>query len=62
MLLSEVSSGNAERDATCSKIDEKVSFLHSGGSMIEQDSRKIRSELHGVFAGALDTLFRKMNC
>ena len=62
MLLSEVSSGNAERDATCSKIDEKVSFLHSGGSMIEHDSRKIRSELHGVFAGALDTLFRKMNC
>ena len=62
MLLSEVSSGNAERDATCSKIDEKVSFLHSGGSMIEHGSKKIRSGLHGVFTGALDTLFRKMNC
>jgi len=62
MLLSEVGSEKAERDATCSKIDEKISFLHGGGSMIEHDSRKIRSELHGVFAGALDTLFKKINC
>ena len=62
MLLSEVGSEKAERDATCSKIDEKISFLHGGGSMIEHDSRKIRSELHGIFAGALDTLFKKINC
>ncbi|MDP6334682.1 MAG: hypothetical protein QGI90_01960 [Nitrospinaceae bacterium] len=62
MFLSGNIRGKVEKDSACSRIDEKISFLRSGGSMVEYDSRKIRGELHDVFFGALDELSRKMNC
>jgi hypothetical protein len=46
----------------CFKIQEQIHFLKSGGSMVEYDSKKIRSELHAVFFEALQELTKKMNC
>jgi tetratricopeptide (TPR) repeat protein len=46
----------------CLKIQEQIDFLKSGGSMVEYDSKKIRSELHAVFLEALQELTQKMNC
>ena len=48
--------------SACLKVNEQVMFLKSGGNMLEYDSKKIRSELHGFFASALDGISRKMNC
>lgn len=62
MFLSEVRDDKTEVASACSRIDKKVSFLRSGGSMVEYDSRKIRGELHDIFFGALDELSRKLNC
>jgi hypothetical protein len=44
------------------KIQEQINFLKSGGSMMECDSRKIRSKLHAVFSEILQQLTQKMNC
>jgi hypothetical protein len=46
----------------CLKVQKQIDFLKSGGSMVEYDSKKIRSELHAVFFEALQELNRKMNC
>jgi hypothetical protein len=46
----------------CLKVQEQIDFLKSGGSMVEYDSKKIRSELHAVFSEALQELIQKMNC
>lgn len=46
----------------CLKVTDQLNFLKSGGAMVEYDSKKIRSELHDVFAGKLDDLSRDMNC
>jgi tetratricopeptide (TPR) repeat protein len=46
----------------CLKVQEQIDFLKSGGSMVEYDSKKIRSELHAVFFKALQELTKKMNC
>ena len=46
----------------CLKVQEQIDFLKSGGSMVEYDSKKIRSELHAVFLEALQELTQKMNC
>ncbi len=62
MFLPEVRGKQDEMDSACSRVDEKISFLRSGGSMVEYDSRKIRGELHDIFFDALDELSRKMNC
>ncbi len=48
--------------SACLKVNNQLKFLKSGGAMVEYDSKKIRSELHGVFAGKLDELFHEMNC
>jgi hypothetical protein len=37
----------------CLKVQEQINFLKRGGSMVEYDSKKIRSELHAVFSEAL---------
>ncbi|MBT5469402.1 MAG: hypothetical protein HOK41_02250, partial [Nitrospina sp.] len=47
---------------SCLKIQEQIDFLKSGGSMVEYDSKKIRSELHAVFSEALQQLTTKMHC
>jgi hypothetical protein len=46
----------------CLKVQEQIDFLKSGGSMVEYDTKKIRSELHAVFSEALQELSQKMNC
>ncbi len=61
MLLSAQKEEPAVRSA-CLKVNEQLDFLKSGGSMVEYDSRKIRSELHAVFEGKLNGLSRQMNC
>lgn len=48
--------------SSCLKIQEQIDFLKSGGSMVEYDSKKIRSELHTVFSEALEQLTAKMHC
>ncbi len=48
--------------SNCLKIQEQINFLNSGGSMVEYDSKKIRSELHAVFSDALQQLTTKMHC
>ena len=48
--------------SACLKVNDQLKFLKSGGAMVEYDSKKIRSELHGVFAGKLDELFHEMKC
>ncbi|MBC8283086.1 MAG: hypothetical protein H8E32_04675 [Nitrospinae bacterium] len=47
---------------SCVKVQEQIDFLNSGGSMVEYDSKKIRSELHAVFSEALQQLTTKMHC
>ena len=49
-------------NSSCLKVQEQIDFLESGGSMVEYDSKKIRSELHAVFSEALQELTQKMNC
>jgi len=49
-------------NSSCIKVQEQIDFLESGGSMVEYDSKKIRSELHAVFSEALQQLTQKMNC
>ncbi|MZG52932.1 MAG: hypothetical protein F3744_02625 [Nitrospinae bacterium] len=46
----------------CAEIQEQIDFLNSGGSMVEYDSKKIRSELHAVFSEALEKLTAKLHC
>ncbi len=47
---------------SCLKVQEQIDFLKSGGSMVEYDSKKIRSELHAIFSDALQELTEKMHC
>lgn len=49
-------------NSSCLKIQEQIDFLKSGGSMVEYDSKKIRSELHAVFSEALEQLTKKLHC
>jgi hypothetical protein len=49
-------------NSNCLKVQQQINFLKSGGSMVEYDSKKIRSELHAVFSEALQELTQKMNC
>jgi hypothetical protein len=51
-----------QNNSNCLKVQKQIDFLKSGGSMVEYDSKKIRSELHAVFSKALKELTRKMNC
>jgi len=46
----------------CFNLKEQIDFLRGGGSMIEYDSKKIRSELDAVFYLALEELRAKMDC
>jgi hypothetical protein len=61
LMLLQASEGEEKRSA-CVKVNEQMNFLNGGGSMVEYDSKKIRRELHAVFAEALDQMAKKMNC
>lgn len=60
MLLQ--ASEEKEKKSACSKVNAQMKFLNGGGSMVEYDSKKIRSELHAVFSEALDGMAEKLNC
>jgi tetratricopeptide (TPR) repeat protein len=61
LMLLQVSTGQEKRSA-CFKVDTQVKFLNGGGSMVEYDSKKIRSELHAVFSDALQKKAEKLHC
>jgi len=61
LMLLQVSTGQEKRSA-CFKVDAQVKFLNGGGSMVEYDSKKIRSELHAVFSDALQKKAEKLHC
>ena len=60
MLLQ--ASEEEEKRSACFKVDAQVKFLNGGGSMVEYDSKKIRSELHAVFSEALEQMAEKLHC
>ncbi len=62
MLLQPQKDDSNKVRSACLKVNEQLDFLNSGGSMVEYDSKKIRSELHAVFYNKLDGLSRQMNC
>jgi len=62
MLMKPEKNDEAGHRSACLKVTDQLNFLKSGGAMVEYDSKKIRSELHDVFAGKLDGLSRDMNC
>jgi tetratricopeptide (TPR) repeat protein len=62
MLMAPEKNDEAGHRSACLKVNDQLNFLKSGGAMVEYDSKKIRGELHGVFAGKLDGLSRDMNC
>jgi hypothetical protein len=51
-----------EKKSACSKVNAQMKFLNGGGSMVEYDSKKIRSELHAVFSDALEQMAQRLNC
>ncbi len=61
LMLSQSSEAKEKRFA-CSKINAQMEFLNGGGSMVEYDSKKIRSELHAVFSKALEKMSEKLDC
>ena len=63
LMLAEPDKNNEQAvRSVCLQIDEQVTFLNSGGTMIEYDSKKIRSELHAVFSDALTQVAEKLHC
>ena len=62
LMLLEPPGENAGTRSACLKVNEQLAFLKSGGSMVEYDAKKIRSELHAVFEGKLNGLAQKMRC
>jgi len=60
MLLQ--ASEEEEKRSACFKVDAQMKFLNGGGSMVEYDSKKIRSELHAVFSEALEQMAEKLSC
>ena len=62
MLTAPQKNDEAEVRAACLKIHDQLKFLNGGGAMVEYDSKKIRSELHSLFADRLEGISRQMNC
>jgi len=62
MLLAPEKNDAAGVRSACLKVMEQLNFLNGGGAMVEYDSRKIRSELHSLFAGRLEEISKRMNC
>ena len=61
LMLLQASEEN-ENGSACSKVNAQMEFLNGGGSMVEYDSKKIRSELHAVFSEALEEMALKLDC
>lgn len=51
-----------KKTSTCVKVNAQMQFLNGGGSMVEYDSKKIRSELHAVFSEALLQKAETLKC
>lgn len=62
MLMAPAKSDAAGVRSACLKVTDQLNFLNGGGAMVEYDSKKIRSELHSLFAGRLEGISRQMNC
>ena len=62
MLMRPEKNDEVGQRSACLKVTDQLNFLKSGGAMVEYDSKKIRSELHNVFASKLDGLSQDMNC
>ncbi|MBT6347092.1 MAG: hypothetical protein HOJ49_10170 [Nitrospina sp.] len=60
MLLQ--ASQKKDKRVACHKVSAQMKFLNGGGSMVEYDSKKIRSELHAVFSNALQEKAEDLNC
>ena len=60
MLLQ--ASQEKDKRVACHKVSAQMEFLNGGGSMVEYDSKKIRSELHAVFSNALQEKAEDLNC
>jgi tetratricopeptide (TPR) repeat protein len=62
MLMAPAKDDEAGLRSACLKVNEQLNFLKSGKAMVQYDSKKIRSELHSLFAGRLEGFSRQMNC
>lgn len=62
MLMAPAKDDEVGHRSACLKVTDQLNFLNSGGAMVEYDSRKIRSELHSLFAGRLEGISKRMNC
>ena len=62
MLMAPAKSDEAGVRSACLKVTDQLNFLNGGGAMVEYDSKKIRGELHSLFAGRLEGISRQMNC
>ncbi|MFQ5449427.1 MAG: hypothetical protein ACE5E9_02295 [Nitrospinaceae bacterium] len=62
MLHRPAGEGPGQIRSACLKINDELAFLNGGGSLIEYDAKKIRSDLHSVFLVRLNRLSRQMKC
>jgi hypothetical protein len=62
MLLSPAEESQEEIRSACLKIEDQLYFLNSGGTLVQYDSKRIRSELHSLFSNALTDLSKKIKC
>ena len=62
MLMAPAISDEAGVRSACLKVTDQLNFLNGGGAMVEYDSKKIRGELHSLFAGRLEGISKRMNC
>ncbi|GJL77238.1 MAG: hypothetical protein NPINA01_02270 [Nitrospinaceae bacterium] len=62
MLMASAKKDEVGIRSACLKVNDQLNFLNSGGAMVEYDSKKIRSELHSLFAGRLLGVSQEMKC
>lgn len=61
MIAAEAESG-VSPSKSCSKINDQMTFLENGGSMVDYESSKIRGEIQDVFYARLKNLSSRLNC
>ena len=47
---------------SCVKVNQQISFLEKGGSMVDYESSKIRGEIQDVFYSRLKALSSRLDC